>query len=93
MKDMAAVHKDKIGIDSDASLDEILARAKEEGIELSDEQLDQISGGSWDATTMPSEIQQWITCDKCNGREIELTSEDLVRGYVDCPGCGTRYAL
>ena len=90
----ATIHEKKIDIDPNASPEEIQALANEEGIELTAEQLEQISGG-WDpdAKTKPSYITQWIVCDTCNGAEIEITEEDKDRGYVDCPTCHTRYVL
>ena len=93
MKYAVTVHDKKVDIDSNASPDEILARAKEEGIELTDEQLEQVSGGAWfsDTTVMPSQLS--IICDNCGGTEIELTDEVMAQGYADCPKCGTRYML
>lgn len=94
MANRVTIHEKKIDIDPKASPEEILAQAKEEGIELTPEQIEQVSGG-WDpdAKTQPSVITQWIICDTCNGAEIEITEEDTDRGYVDCPTCHTRYVL
>ena len=93
MENKATIHEKKFDIDPDATPEEILARAKEEGVELTDEQLEQVAGGRWGSYSVPSEITQWITCDKCNGREIQVMPEHLDQGFVDCPGCGTRYML
>lgn len=94
METKATIHEKRIDIDPNASPEEIQALANEEGIELTAEQLEQVSGG-WDpdAKTKPSYITQWIVCDTCNGAEIEITEEDANRGYVDCPTCHTRYVL
>lgn len=93
MSKKATIHQKKYDIDPDATPDEILSRAKEEGIELSDEQLEEIAGGYWGSKSFPSEITQWITCNTCNGREILVTPEDLQQGFTICPGCGTKYVL
>ena len=94
MTNKATVRTKKIDINPNASPDEILAQAKEEGIELTDEQMEQVTGG-WDpdAKTQPSYITSWIECEKCGGAEVEITDEDNARGYVDCPKCHTRYML
>ena len=94
METKATIHEKTIDIDPSAGPEEIQALANEEGIELTAEQLEQVSGG-WDpdAKTKPSYITQWIVCDTCNGAEIEITEEDANRGYVDCPTCHTRYVL
>ncbi|MBQ9006064.1 MAG: hypothetical protein IJ092_06790 [Atopobiaceae bacterium] len=66
--------------------DEILEFAKNEGIELAEEQLEQISGGDW---TSGNPV---IYCDECH-KTVEVTEEDKARHRIVCPYCGTFYAL
>ena len=59
---------------------EILAIAKEEGIELNDEQLEAVSGGN---------CLNDIDCPKC-GQKVDGNSCDDYYNYV-CPHCGHRF--
>ena len=68
--------------------EEILALAKAEGIELNDEQLEAVSGGSCDG-------QKKKVCPKCNSTNITKYNEDLEDGrmrydYV-CQDCLHRW--
>ena len=62
------------------SQEEMLKLAKEEGIELTDEQLEAVSGGS---------CLTDFDCPKCSGT-IEGSSCDDYYNYV-CPHCGYRF--
>ena len=85
MERRSAIYKKNFDIGQDASPSEIMALAKEEGIELSDEQLEQISGGNFWSLEGPS----FVMCDWCD-YEIYLTDKDLEREYAICPKCGDR---
>lgn len=63
------------------SSEEILKAAKEEGIELSDEQLEAVSGGSFCASA----------CPKCGTAENVYVSHDEGPNYHKyvCKKCGT----
>ena len=57
--------------------EEMLALAKEEGIELTDEQLEAVNGGS---------CYSVFDCPKC-GEDIKYSSRDSEDNYT-CPHCG-----
>lgn len=59
------------------SPEELQALANEQGMELTESQLDQIAGG-WDI--MPT----YITCENC-GRKVNCEDSDV---WVYCTGCG-----
>ena len=56
--------------------EEILNLAKAEGIELTDEQLEAVSGGGCFGATMK--------CPECGSKDVKVTDED----YEDNPGAG-----
>ena len=58
--------------------EELLAIAKEEGIELSEEQLSAVSGGS---------CTPEMTCPKCGGKAKAYS--DGMFSACSCPNCGT----
>ena len=58
--------------------EEILKLAKEEGIELTDEQLEAVSGGG---------CTPEMTCPKCGGKARPYS--DGMFSACDCPKCGT----
>ena len=58
--------------------EELLAVAKEEGIELSEEQLSAVSGGS---------CTPEMTCPKCGGKARAYS--DGMFSACSCPNCGT----
>ena len=63
------------------SFEELVALAKDEGVELSDEQLEALSGGSvWDYFEVTT-----TTCWEC-GRETSWRSSDPAPAV--CPYCG-----
>ena len=65
------------------SADELMALAKAEGVELTDEQLDQISGGSvWDEATYTE-----LKCPSCGKKITWMGVSDRP---VMCPYCGVR---
>lgn len=62
--------------------EEMLELAREEGYELSDENLEQINGGSmWDSGTQ---------CPKCHGANVMEIQPDIHSGRIirECRGCG-----
>ena len=61
--------------------EELLALAKEEGIELTDEQLEDIAGGGWG---------QERHCPRCKSTNIELAGT-MMDGYFRCKNCGTTW--
>ena len=64
---------------------EVLDLAKDEGVELTDEQLDQISGGvDWDVLDTLKKGR----CPRCDGNEFILT-EVNGRSVCKCQNCGT----
>lgn len=60
--------------------EEILAAAKEEGIELSDEQLEAVTGG---CGTAPEPLK----CPKCGSTNVENYSSDMYCAHR-CFACG-----
>lgn len=70
------------------SNDELLALAKEEGVELSDEQLAAVSGGFCSDTTVRS------TCPNCGtevSEEVYNDSCNVVVAKFKCPKCGHQW--
>ena len=65
------------------SSEEILALAKAEGVELNDEQLQAISGGSF--CHGPK-----IKCPRCESRDVEFFEDDTkpMRYWAKCNACG-----
>ena len=59
------------------SSEEILNLAKAEGMELTDEQLEAVSGGGCFVT---------IKCDKCGSKNVERYTAE--RGKYECKECG-----
>ena len=58
---------------------ELFALAKENGVELTDEQMEQVSGGEdWDMLVTKK-------CDKCG---TEVTVNVKVNSAAQCPTCG-----
>ncbi|MBR4685290.1 hypothetical protein PED39_02120 [Methanomassiliicoccales archaeon LGM-RCC1] len=64
------------------STEELLALAKAEGVELTDEQMAAVTG-SCDTRVLP-------VCPKCGCTEYIETMNDGI-GYYECKGCGTKY--
>ena len=61
------------------SSEEILALAKEEGVTLTDEQLEAVSGGGCIVST--------AKCDKCGSKNVKLI-RSVERGKYECEDCG-----
>ena len=61
------------------SSEEILALAKEEGVTLTDEQLEAVSGGGCIVST--------AKCDKCGSKNVKLI-RSVERGKYECKDCG-----
>ena len=70
--DLSAEQKDKVG--NCHTPEEVLALAKEEGYELSDAELDQISGGAW----------MYWECPRCGGR---MGLDHMEARCIDCGYC------
>ena len=67
--------------------EEMLALAKEEGYELSDEQLDSIAGGmNWDG----SQDYYYVTCAACKSK-VSWKVEDPTP--VNCPYCNAKLLI
>lgn len=69
------------------SSEELLSLAKEEGIELTDEQLSAISGGG--ACTVISDVGDYLNtndCPKCGCNDY-----DVVNGKRKCKKCGHKW--
>ena len=68
--------------------EEMLAVAKEEGIELTDEQLEAVSGGCGTTTVVaPRPVQKPTCCPACGSANINLV--EAKNGNE--PGCPTTY--
>lgn len=63
------------------NIEEILAVAKEEGIELSDEQLEAVSGGCGTDNSDP------ITCPKCGSTDVTYYPMRMRPGKFSCNNC------
>ena len=67
--------------------EEVLALAKEEGIELSDEQLEAVNGGC--GTTTPGRAK---SCPNCNSKDIVVNKFKKANGDIywfnRCKSCG-----
>ena len=63
--------------------EDLLALAKEEGVELTEEQLSQVAGG-WETK---------LTCPKCGSNRVNLTQGDIHSAVMvrDCLECGYRW--
>lgn len=73
------------------STEEVLALAKESGIELSDKELDMISGG-WDSS------EKEPHCPYCDGTQFTHCSEGepdgtTTRSWYRCWGCGCEFGI
>lgn len=78
-KDLTPEQREKVA--SAKTPEEILAMAQQDGYELSDEELDQISGGqAWYEET-------WVTCITC-GHSWLKNLPDKGTITVKCPNCG-----
>ena len=72
-------------LDACKSPEEVLALAKEEGVELTEEQLDQITGGgNWYDFAMGKRT----TCTNCN-RVVEWSATEP--NPICCPFCGAKF--
>ncbi len=71
------------------SNEELIAMAKEEGVVLSDEQLEAVNGGFCSDTKVTS------TCPKCGTKattEVHKDSYVELVGYFKCPNCGHKWS-
>lgn len=85
LKGLTAEQIEKIKACKDAA--EMLKFAKEEGIELSDEQLEAVSGGCG-TTTSPREVNR--SCSKCGHWPVNRcpAGGGFDDSYYSCPSCG-----
>ena len=68
--------------------EELLALAKEEGVALSDEQLEAVSGGFCSSTNVSS------ICPKCGTEVTKKEHNDSyneIVAYFTCPNCGHKW--
>ena len=76
------------------SQEEMLAFAKEEGIELTDEQLEAVSGGACTQTVSPGHgYGEVAKCPKCgrSGWCEMLKRKGGTYQYLKCPQCGNEF--
>ena len=64
--------------------EEVLALAKAEGKELTDEQLEQVSGGEWNDFM----YEEKATCLQCGKTSLRNAARDAP---THCPNCGAEY--
>lgn len=70
------------------SLDEKLELVKEAGIELTPEQLDQVSGGAWGDV-----VAFFSICPNCEGWDVEYVGgENEGRTPYHCKSCGVYWS-
>lgn len=68
------------------SSEEILALAKAEGVTLTDEQLEAVSGGICHTDDKP------VKCPECGSKDLELQSDPFATsGVFKCRECGHRF--
>ena len=79
------------------STEELLKIAKEEGVELNDEQLSAISGGCTAADEKSPARPQHVTCPSCGSSTVELQYQvKTANGYYweyKCRRCGTTFKV
>ena len=69
------------------SSEEILALAKAEGVSLTDEQLEAVSGGACHGNNKPDK------CPECGSTDLELSGDPFaMSGVYTCKKCGNRFA-
>ncbi len=64
------------------SSEEILALAKAEGVQLSDEQLEAVSGGGCGGGNK---------CPKCGSKDVEQTPVNSFESKYECKKCGHKW--
>ena len=67
-------------VESASSPEEIVHLASQQGVKLTDEELEDVSAGGWNH----SDRHVYCSC----GTKIKLTSAQFKRGWVTCPECG-----
>ncbi len=66
---------------------EILALAKAEGVTLTEEQLEAVSGGMCSADEKPAK------CPECGSKDLEFSHDPFAHaGIYICKECGNRFA-
>jgi len=67
-------------VESVSSPEEIVHLASQQGVKLTDEELEEVSAGGWNNP----DHHVYCSC----GAKIKLTSAQFKRGWVTCPECG-----
>ncbi len=69
---------------------EILALIEEEGYELSDEELNAVSGGDWGIGDI---VKKGLQCPNCHGYEVYRVPQPGVTGVIQCAckSCGLQW--
>ena len=73
----------KLSIEKADTVEELVNLAKENGVDLSDEQVDQIANGGWGS-------DNGKTCPDCGGRNIIQIGDPFIYRYK-CMDCGAQW--
>lgn len=65
------------------SPEDILALAKAEGYEMTDEELSEVSGGGWD-DPLKEKVREKLKCPACGSYEVLRFPQPGVPGAVNC---------
>ena len=79
-------------VDDKATPEEILERTREAGYELSEDELEQISGGAWNETKGPDKKPR--KCPRCGSTDTRVggVGEDCLP-FFECRNCGWSFSL
>lgn len=70
--------------------EELLALAKEEGVELSDDQLEQVSGGDLQGLVRTLSGRNDVRCPECGGNQFQVSEMGGMTMY-ECKKCGATF--
>ena len=74
-----------------ATPEKILERARAAGYELTEDELEQISGGAWNETTGPDKKAR--ICPYCGSTDTRVGGVgDDCRPYFECRNCGRTFS-